>query len=272
MSLRMPIIGLLCLIIYIALSINQHGQKKIKTSNISPPLPSQALKIIGHSYLKQFIAETLFIKTAVYSGGLKKEPDPENLVIIGQYFLAMSQLHPKMIDIYYRAESTLAHRGSPYVQTANKILEAGRYSLPNKVILPFLEGFNYFNYLNNPLKAGKILATASKIAGAPQWIGHLASTLMAGEGNIRSGLALLQGMYASSQNKQEKERYEKDIIAFKKALSVQQALNNYRQQQGKPVATLNELVPAYLKSLPLFKENYFLEYNPPNVSLLRRGK
>lgn len=271
MSLRIPIIGLLCFAVYMTLFINLEEQKGAHPSSITPALPTKMLDVLGHTYLTQFIAEVLFIKTAVYQGGLRKEPTSENLTILGNHFIAMSHLHPKMIDIYYRAESTLAHRGEPYIQTANQILKTGRTALPNEVALPFLEGFNYFNYLNNPLKAAEILKIASEIPAAPKWIGHLASILMAREGNIRSGLALLQGMYANSQNSSEKERYQKDIIVFKQALLVQQALDKYRQNNHAHATDLSELVPIYLGKLPTWNQGYSLDYHAPKLLLVRRS-
>jgi len=270
MNWKLPSIALLCCIVYSSLFFAQEAQKSSQAPNILPAIPTKILDIVGHTYLKQLIAELLYVKVAVYYGGLEQEPSFANLEIMGDHFIAMSQLHPNMIDIYYRSESALAHRGENFVQVANHILETGRASLPHEVALPFFEGFNYLNYLGQPRKAAEILKVASEIPNAPRWIGHLASILMAGEGNIRSGLALLQGMHASVQSKDEKERYQKDIQAFKKALLVQQALNHYKRQHGNSAERLNQLVPTYIKALPSFKQNYYLKYEPPSLSLLRR--
>lgn len=271
MNYSLPIIATLCIAAYSSLFFAQEHQISQQiNNNLTPTIPIQALEIAGHTYLTQLIAEVLYIKVAVYYGGLKKESNPENLNIMAEHFKAMSQLHPKMIDIYYRTESALPHRGKNYVKMTNKILEKGRIAIPNEVVLPFFEGFNYLNYLGQPRKAAEILKVASEIPNAPRWIGHLASILMAGEGNIRSGLALLQGMHASVQSKDEKERYQKDIQAFKKALLVQQALNHYKRQHGNSAERLNQLVPTYIKALPSFKQNYYLKYEPPSLSLLRR--
>jgi len=267
----LPIISTLCLAVYSSLFFVQEHQNNQKTNALAPTIPVEILKITGNTYLKQLMAEVLYIKVAVYYGGLDKKISLENLDVMAENFKAMSQLHPLMIDIYYRAQSALAHRGKDYVNMVNGILTTGRIAMPNRVVLPFFEGFNYLNYLNEPLKAAALLKSASEIPDAPQWLGHLASVLMAGEGNIRSGLALLEGMYASSQNKQEKERYKKDIQAFKKALLVQQALNLYQQQQHKSAVSLQDLTPQYLSELPTWKKSYYLEYHAPTLSLLRRS-
>jgi len=272
MSWKLPSIVLVCLMAYSSLFFAQESKNTSQTPNISPAIPTQILNVVGHSYLKQLIAELLYIKVAVYYGGLKKEASPSNLVVMGQHFTAMSDLHPEMIDIYYRAESALAHRGDDFVTVANGILETGRATMPNEVALPFFEGFNYLNYLAQPKKAAEILKIASEIPKAPQWLGHLAGILMAGEGNIRSGLALLEGMYANSQNDDEKKRYQKDIENFKKALVVQQALNHYRHDHGKIAISLTQLIPIYIKVLPTFQQHYHLKYDVPNLSLLKRSQ
>jgi len=273
MSWKLPAaISILCMLLYSMMffKVDQLHQKQ--TLDLSPAIPTKILKIVGHTYLEQFLAEYLFIKTAVYYGGLSVKPTDENLDRMANHFKAISELHPLMIDTYYRAEAALAHRGSDHVKQANIILEMGREALPDEVALPFFEGFNYLNQLEKPKKAAHILQIASQIDGAPRWLGHLASILMADEGNIRSGLMLLKGMYASSQDEQEKERYKKDIQAFQNAWFVQQALQNYQQQHGRVARTLDELVPDYLSSLPTFKDKYRLKYAPPRLSLSHRNR
>ncbi len=238
--------------------------------NLSPVLPVPILDVLDHSYLHQLIAEALFIRTAVYYGGLDKQMNEGDLKIMGRYFLAMSQLHPRLLDIYYRSEAVLAHRGDSYARMANRILENGRHALPSQLVLPFFEGFNYFYYLDNPGRAANILHVASLLPHAPIWIGHLASMLMASSGNIRAGLAWLKGMLAASQNKDEKARYKKNIFAFEKAMRVQRALDRYARNVGKYPTGLAALLPVYLSALPSWKNGYVLEYRPPKLFLRRQ--
>jgi len=262
----LPIL-LLC---YGFLFVAQDKHANIASADISPSLPTGVLNVLGHSYMSQLIAESLFIKTAVYYGGLNKPMDEANLDIMAQHFLTISQLHPKFLDAYYRSESVLAHRGDRFAQTANKILERGRVALPNEVALPFFEGFNYFHYLNEPVKAARALRAASNIPDAPQWIGHLASMLMASGGNIRTGLIWLNGMLAASHDDEEKKRYKKDIVAFQKALQVQNALDRYAREHGAYPKKLSALLASDLSALPTWEGNYMLEYQPPTLFLRHR--
>jgi len=254
---------------YIMLFLSIDQQMSYKSRDISPTLPTPVLEIVGHSYLNQFIAEALFIKAAVYYGGLSSMPDEGNLEVMGQHFVAMSQLHPRMLDTYYRSEGVLAHRGIRFATLANEIMQQGRIALPNEVVIPFFEGFNFAHYLNRPAKAAEALREASQIDGAPRWIGHLASMLAAEGGNIRSGLIWLKGMQASSKDETEKARYQDEIKAFEKGLLVQIALEQYIHSVNRPPGKLDELVPDYVRQLPRMEKGYTLDYRAPNLFLKR---
>ncbi len=258
------------LLVYLCLFMAHEKRSSLSPSTISPSLPTGMLNLLGHSYLNQFIAEVLFIKTAVFYGGLNKRMDEESLQTMAQHFIAMSQLHPRLMDSYYRSESILAHEGNEHANTVNHILERGRKYLPEKVTLPFFEGFNYFHYLNEPIKAANVLRIASTIPDAPQWIGHLASMLMASGGNIRTGLIWLKAMHATSQNDDEKARYQREIIAFEKAMQVQVALQRYVQRTGSYPDSLNSLLITDLSTLPTWDDVFFLEYQPPKLFLRRQ--
>ena len=268
MSYQRPalIITLLLIVTY-TIGYRSYITPQSEVAKLSPALPAPLLTVIGHSYLHQLVAEALFIKTAVYYGAIDNDPEPFQLKLLSQHFLTMQQLHPYLLDTYYRSESILAHRGSTYAITTNTILAHGRETLPKQIALPFFEGFNYFRYLNQPLKAGEILRIASQIEGSPSWIGHLASMLLAKGGNIRAGLIWLQGMYASSEDEETKARYKKDIVAFEKAMTVQLALEQFARKHGTFPEKLTLLLPEELDKLPAWEGHYQLEYKKPKLFL-----
>ncbi|OIO69569.1 MAG: hypothetical protein COW19_06690 [Zetaproteobacteria bacterium CG12_big_fil_rev_8_21_14_0_65_55_1124] len=259
----------LLIVAYITVFFSVDRQMNHDERDLSPALPTMALELIGHTYLNQFIAEALFIKTAVYYGGLNHMPDEGNLDLLGQHFVTISHLHPRMLDVYYRSEGVLAHRGIKYTSVANGILEQGRAALPNVLAMPFFEGFNYSLYMNQPAKAAEILRVASEIPGSPRWIGHLASLLAAEGGNIRSGLIWLKAMQASADDEAEKERYQKEIEVFEQGLLVQAALDQYVRNTNRHPDTLDELLPDYIRQLPHIENGYKLEYRVPNLFLKR---
>jgi len=92
--------------------------------------------------------------------------------------------------------------------------------------------------------------------------------LMASGGNIRTGLIWLKGMLAASHDEDEKLRYNKDIIAFEKAMQVQLALDRYAHKHGNYPDSLTVLLQSELDTMPVWGGNgYLLEYQAPKLFL-----
>jgi len=265
------LLPLLVVGLYAQLFFVQEQQKSIKEVRLLPTMPTQVFQILGHTYMQQMLADMLFIKVAVfYGGGHKIEDSVDEMV---NHFVTMNKLNPKMIDFYYRAEAALADKGDEYTRVTNQILAEGRKALPKQVVIPYFEGFNYYYYLDDPTKAAELLNLAATYGERYQWLGHLASTLLAKGGSIRSGLTWLKGMYASMQEGEEKERYAKDIEDFEKAMVVQIALERYAAKTGGAYPEkLSDLVPNELRMLPELSKKFYLDYQPPNLFLKVKDK
>jgi len=264
-------IPLLVLGMYTQLFFTQEQQQSVKEVRLLPTMPTQVFQILGHTYMQQILADMLFIKVAVFYGGghnIKASLDE-----MANHFVAMNTLNPKMIDFYYRTEAALADKGDEYVRITNQVMEKGRKALPNQVAIPYFEGFNYYYYLDEPIKAAELLRLASTYDEKYQWLGHLASTLLAKGGSIRAGLTWLKGMHASMEEGEEKERYAKDIKDFEKAMVVQAALEHYATKSGGFYPEkLSELVPQELHMLPKLSEKFYLDYQPPYLFLKVKDK
>lgn len=262
------------IILYILLSSIGKQTNTHVSNRISPPLPLPVAQLISLGFGKQLLAEISFIKANVFYGGYNPTAPmrSENLEHLAQHFLFMAKLHPKLIDIYYVGESILAWSGTPYVLKANHILTLGQQALPNELTLPFFLSFNYFKHLQQPKEAAYILKKASSLPDAPQWFGHLASTLLAKAGNIRTSLSWLKSMQALLRNQQEKLRYQNDIIAFEKALTVQDALDKFKQENGHFPGSLENLMPVYLYSMPQWDGLYVLNYTNSILSLQKKTR
>ncbi|MDQ6977808.1 MAG: hypothetical protein Q9M75_06820, partial [Ghiorsea sp.] len=155
----------------------------------------------------------------------------------------------------------------------NQILAEGRKALPDQVTIPYFEGFNYYYYLDEPVKAAELLNLASTYDEKYQWLGHLASTLLAKGGSIRAGLTWLKGMHASMDEGEEKERYARDIEDFEKAMVVQAALGRYAEKSsGIYPEKLSDLVPQELRILPKLHDKFYLDYQPPHLFLKVKDK
>ncbi len=265
------VIPLLVVGMYVQLFYTQEKQQSVKEVRLMPTMPTQVFQILGHTYMQQMLADMLFIKVAVfYGGGHDIEASVDEMA---NHFVTMNTLNPKMIDFYYRTEAALADKGDDYTNITNKILEVGLKALPDQVPIPYFEGFNYYYYLDEPVKAAELLRLASTYDEKYQWLGHLASTLLAKGGSIRAGLTWLKGMYASMKDGEEKERYAADIQEFEKAMVVQVALERYATKSGGSYPEkLSDLVPEELRMLPKFSERFYLDYQPPQLYLKVKDK
>lgn len=233
------------------------------------PLPSAVQKtVLG--YLRQLGGEMHFIKTAVFIGGhFTNKPDDTYTNGLSRNFKVMVDLHPEFIDSFYLCQSTFAFIGPEPAREANIILQKGLDADPTNWIFPFFQSFNYNHFLGEPRKAADALLIASKIDGAPAWLEHLASIRAAQGGDILSGLIWLKAMHKAELNEGTKARYGREIKDFEMALNVQKAIGAYQLKYGYHPAALEDLVPDFIPSLPVFHERFVLRWEPPILRLKR---
>ncbi|MCD6388017.1 MAG: hypothetical protein J7L69_01305, partial [Desulfobulbaceae bacterium] len=127
----------------------------------------------------------------------------------------------------------------------------------------------YYRYLNEPLRAAKAFEDAAALPDAPPMFGHLAALFSAEGGNITAGLVTLKTMLTTEQNEVVRERYQQEIEAFEKALTVERAVSSYTKKHHTPPEKLEDLVPEYLEQLPEIQNNFILIYEPPLLRLER---
>lgn len=263
------LVAAILLILYLVVWGQQRNKALMADYYLSPPLPVAVLKVAS-GYAQQLTAFSLFVKVAIFAGGPLKGVEKTSYAdSMASNFDAMTELYPEFIDSYHYCESFLAPISPDYAEQTNKILDRGIASHPDILYLEFFKAFNYFYYMSQPAKAAELFYTMAKRPDAPEWFGHLAGILMAKGGNLIAGKAMLQTMYKNEQDKHTKERYLRAIVNFNKALRVQAALDKFSKEQGKEAATLQELVPRYLESLPTFTDDFTLVWMPPVLSLVR---
>lgn len=257
------------LVLYLGVWGVQKNKAQMGDYYLSPPLPVAVLKVAS-GYAQQLTAFSLFVKVAIFAGGPLKGVDKMSYAeSMASNFDAMTDLYPEFIDPYHYCESFLAPISPDYAAHANKVIDRGIAAHPEILYLEFFKAFNYFYYMNQPAKAAEMFYDMARRPDAPEWFGHLAGILMAKGGNLVAGKAMLQTMYKNEQDKPTKERYRKAIMNFNKALRVQEALDRYSKEHGKDAASLQELVPGYIESLPTFADGFTLVWMPPVLSLVR---
>jgi len=257
------------LCVYVFVFVGVLEREGAKEPRLEPVLPSVFYQIIG-GYAQQVVAESLYIKAVVFLGTAplpNVETYKDNLY---QHFLTMQTLHPKFLDLYYLSESSLSWVSHADTLRVNHIMSIGMHKKTSEWMLYFFKGFNEFYYLEDPVLASKTLYESSNIQTSPAWMLQLATVLAAKGGQLKVGLRWLEVMLKSEDDPQQIERYQKDIVSFQKAVLVQDALLYYHRLNKSWPNALEDLVPNYLKVLPVIKgDQYVLSYVNQELRLLR---
>jgi len=259
-------------IIAYALLFNHYDNlQKNRVRQLSPVMPEIIYKS-ALGFLEQIGAESLFIKTKVFFGGLEPSAPIDNPRTYADYYKVIVSLHPEFMDTYHFSESILPWTGEELTRLNNQILIRGVETHPDYFMLYFYLGFNHFYFLKNYKKAATYFWQASEKKDAPSWLGHLAATLSAQGGDIIGGLLLLRAMEHSETSEQIKKRYQSEIVEYKKAVTVQQAMNAFVSRNQRFPATLDELTPEFLPALPVFSDEFKLIYAPPELRMVRNSE
>lgn len=239
---------------------------------LAPAMPTQ-IQRVALGYMQQLGAEMLFVRAAVFLGGLPAGVAPESYAAtLAQNFDVMTELYPRFVDPYYLAQSSLPHISPEYAAQANTILARGMKAVPEHLILPFFAGFNYFHYMEQPQKAAEVFFEMAQRPEAPTWLGHLAAVLAAQGGNLYGGRLTLEAMLASEEDEIVRERYQRSLEAFDKAIVVFEATSQFEKDHGYPPDSLGLLVPNYLQNIPDLGTDFEMVWEPPTLRLVRSKK
>ena len=259
----------LCLLGYLAIFSLQEQQISQIPASISPPLPA-IVQRATLGFFKELAAEMLFVKSAVFYGGrVSSVVVASNADSLSLNLDVATSLYPQFIDPYYLCQATLPHISPKYAAIANDILAHYDETEQENIIIPFYRGFNFFYYMDNSLMAAEVFDGLALREDAPSWYGHLAGILTARGGNLYAGLVSLQSMLSVEMDELRRERYLRDISIFNQAIIVHKATDDYYHQLGSYPEKLTQLVPQFLESLPKFDYGFSLQWEPPDLRLLR---
>jgi hypothetical protein len=237
------------------------------------PVPAASFLRATTGYLHQLTAEILFVQSAVFLGGLKPGTDPlPHTPVLAHNYKQITTLYPEFNDPYYYAQSYLSTVAPEFAQAANDILATGRKAYPDNLIYPFFQGFNLFRYLDEPLKAAEVFREASLLPEAPPMFAHLAAILAAQGGQLQAAILSLHSMLKSTDDEGIKKRYKEEMEMFRQALNVQSAADAFQAAHQRYPASLDELVPDFLPTLPSFGQAFELTWKEPVVSLKRPSR
>ena len=260
---------LLLVLFYGYLFTVQERQGQFRKMTLENPMPVSFYTITS-GYFHQLAAEMLFIKTAIFLGGVKHEELQKTYAdILGNNFEAMSSLYPQFIDPYYFTQAYLPPLSQEAARKANEILDTGIKTFPRDFIFKFFKATNFILYLNEPLKSAQSFAETAAIPGAPPLFGHLAAVFSAQGGNITAGLISLKALLVSEKDESVRSNYKKEIAIFEQAIQVNDALIAYQKKYNAPPDELKQLAPEFIPEIPDIKDGFILVYDKPALRLLR---
>lgn len=246
----------------------QEGQKKPMDTRLELARPVPYYRVVT-GYLHQFAAELIFVRTNVFIGHatmLKKSLEPDGAVI-AQNCDTAAALNPRFLAPYFLAQAFLPELSPVLARRANTILEQGIAAYPADIPLRFNRAANFFLWLNDPLKASQVLAETAQLPEAPPLFSKLADMFATPEGVLKAGHVSLIALRNSEKDATVRERYRNQIVNYERAIKVQNAIEAYRRETGEIPNDLEQLIPAYLQSLPVMDKNYQIIYSPPYVQL-----
>ncbi len=260
---------ILAVFVYVVLFSVQENNIGQKEPNISIALPAP-MQQVALGYLKEFGAELLFIKASVFWGRLDLPEEPEVYASdLAQNFEVMTDLYPEFVDPYYLSQSSLAYIDYVSAERTNKILLKGMEAYPENFVFPYFRGFNLYYYMNHFVEAAEVFKELAARTEAPSWFGHLAGVLSARGGDLYGGLMTLQAMLATESEEVMRLRYQQDIKAFESAIAVYEAVDSFYATRGGYPERLAEIVPDFLPELPSFENGFSIQWDSPNVRLVR---
>ncbi len=265
----------LFLVIIAAYLLNFSVQDRLTQTHkmeLAPLLPAM-LQQAALGFLRQLGAEMYFVNAAVFLGTTDSGQDPhEYAPVLSEYFKVASRLHPPFLDTYFFCQSSLSYLGRDYDKIVNNILDTGIKAIPDNWVLPLFAGYNAMHYLNDTAGASDYLHEAGTRPNAPSWIAHLAAILAADSGRIQMGLQWLETVEAREKDETVKKRYQMEIMEFKKACRVAEAIQEYKQRLGTYPTSLNMLSPDFMDQIPRFNLGFKLDWHPPILRLVRPRK
>lgn len=263
---------ILCILSIVGLALMQTQIDKIRTPR--ERLKEKLIYIPETRFLKTaslgfhaILADVLWARTVVYFGGhFATDKDYRWLYRILD---ATTTLDPKNI-LAYRFGGTLLTLEDNDVKKSIELLEKGIQNNPDEDWrLYFLQGFNYFFYLEDYAKAAKYIEKASRMPGHPEYLPRLAARMYAKGGKADVAISFLRETYNQSEDRNVKEAIAERLnilMAKQQTVPLENAAEVYKKTYGEYPEDLKELISARLiKNLPEYPNGQYVINSTGNV-------
>lgn len=215
-------------------------------------IPSKFSRILAFGH-QGILSDYLFLKTATFVGGrsaagqVMTEEDWDYVI---RSLDVVTDLDPYFSDPYVLATGLLAwDAGRP--QEANRLLKKGIEHRTWDWRLQFYVGFNSFYFLQDYASASDYIMAAAQMAGSPAYLATLGARLAYYGGQSRTALLFLEEMLEDAADPMMQQRLQMRHLALQRAVILEDALERFRQTEGR-IPEFSELVDAgYLDELPV---------------------
>jgi tetratricopeptide (TPR) repeat protein len=240
----------------------------IQTEQLGSLPPGKYLKptLMGYHHLG---ADLLWLRLIQVIG--QRSNTPKEYEWLYHALDVVTDLDPQY-DYAYQVGGIILTNLANRVDLSNKLLEKGIESNPTVWQIPFYLGFNYYFYLQDPVRAADYMSRASRLPGRPPYLPLLATQMYAEAGNPETALHFLEAILSQSPDGWIKEQLEtriKEVMIERDIRMLEKAVSRYREREGHAPNTLRDLLlVGDITALPLepFGGEYRLDSTTATIS------
>ena len=266
--LLIPLLSLCYILAVFAMADYMRSKPFVEKLGYIPSV--NTLKVISADH-KQFLSSALIMKVLIYFGGLiekagNKLQIPADYPAMSRTIDAALKLDPYNMDGYYFAQGILAWDVGK-AELANSFLERGMKYRSWDWQLPYFAGFNYAFFLKDYGNAARLYRRAAELSGNEMFM-NLTGRYMQRSGNTKMAIAYLGMMAKNARQDSMKRTLLTRRAAFIEVLKIEEARDDFVQQNGKLPVSLNDLVSGgFLPRIPQdpYGGKFFIQ-NDGNIS------
>lgn len=254
-KLILPVLLAGVIVIYLLLlpnvwSSRQQARASIPAGYMIPSKYNRVLAVGNKGVLSDF----LFLKVITFVGGRGTSETPmteDDWSYVVNSLEVITDLDPYFVDPYMLAEGLLAWDAHK-PEEANRVLEKGIKHRFYDWRLPYFVGFNHFYFLKDYDVAADFIMAASKLQGSPGYLKTLAARLAYYGGKSKTALLFLREMLIQAEDPLLRRKLERRLRALEGAVVLEDAIDKFKEQQGRLPRRLDELVSfGYLFFFPV---------------------
>ena len=218
----------------------------VPSAHESPLLPRyEWLRIIGAGYLS-LLADYYWIQETHQAG---EASTPEEYRDVYDYTRMTTQLDPKFRYAYIFGGAIVPYNFGQerWVNTTEStdLFERCFKLFPDYIYVRILLAYNWSFFEKNYAKAARLLDETSKMPGAPNYLGALATRLYAQGGKIEAGVALAASLTRESVDPETRAAFAlrtQELQLEQELQRVDRAVTAYLQREGHPPKELSTLI------------------------------